>query len=969
MNTRLSRPMAWAAVILLSAVATPQSAQPPADHQKAPTFKTETNLVLVPVVVRDAKGNAIGGLHKEDFQILDKGKPQPIVSFSVQEPSAQVPADRSAGGSGGAKPTAGIPQHYVALLFDDLHMKEGPGTVTEFPVGDLAYSREAALKFLDTLQPDNRVALFTTTGEHMVDFTSDRGKLKDELLKTRQALRAEAGPALSACGVANLVERESQVVVRMSAAIVRRMALLPGSRTMVVVSPGLLFHQEGACPWSLVADTMQVIDRALRAHVLINGLDARGLAVTTAYAYQGFQEQLADGTGGRFITDTNDLTGALRRLAATPEYIYVLGISPPDLKLDGKFHALTVKVEAIRHADIQARKGYWATGQTELAEEEIGKPAAAVAPSVDVAETQEVAKALGIAPAPPNAGEAPEAALVTTAAPEISTSSRPVTFKVQSNLVEVPVVVRDRGGHAVGNLRQEDFRVFDKGKRQEIARFSVQTAPAAVPQAGGSQNVPPARDLNAPPAAVSTVPPAPSTPNHFVAFLFDDVHIRTEDLPQVRAAVVKYINTSLHPGDRVAVYTTSGRFGVDFTDHPEQATGALLKIAPRPIRAAPVGGCGAYVSYFQAVQVDQQVGLEPLSTDTSKCLALRVAVEEYGDFRTAVNEIRDAYSSGLQESRAVLAALRIIVQRMAAAPGQRSLVLVSPGFFVPADLQNQSNDLISLAIRSKVLISSVDARGVWTIPVYDACQKGNSADVIRDETSFRQLENEAATDPLIQLADGTGGAVNLDNDFLGGVHKAASAPEYIYVLSFVPQNLKADGSFHPLKVTVDSGGLTLQARRGYWAPKQFEDAEAAVKQEIEDAVFAREEVHGLPVEMHTQVTQAGGTAKLDVLTSVDLKLLHLRKADGRNRDDVTIVAAVFDANGNFIVGAQKVLQLRLRDETVSELPQKQPVTIETNFDMKPGEYLVRLVARDGESQEITAENAGVRIPEPAVTQK
>jgi VWFA-related protein len=278
---------------------------------------------------------------------------------------------------------------------------------------------------------------------------------------------------------------------------------------------------------------------------------------------------------------------------------------------------------------------------------------------------------------------------------EISTRDEPVSFRAQTNLVEVPVIVRDRDGHAVGSLRQDSFRVFDKGKRQEIIKFAMQAATAAAGRQSPHPAAPSAKNI----AAVF--------PDHFVAFLFDDLHIQFEDLPQVRAAAMKYIRMSLQPQDRVAVYTTSGHTAVDFTDRPAQLSEALARITPRPIRAAGIagfGGCGgAFVSYFQAVQVDQQVGLEPFPSDADRCLALRVAVEEYADFHTAVEEIRDAYTSGLQESRAVLSALKIIVQRMGAAPGQRSLVLVSPGFFVPPELSNQNSDLMALAVRSKVL--------------------------------------------------------------------------------------------------------------------------------------------------------------------------------------------------------------------------------------------------------------------------
>ena len=142
--------------------------------------------------------------------------------------------------------------------------------------------------------------------------------------------------------------------------------------------------------------------------------------------------------------------------------------------------------------------------------------------------------------------------------------------------------------------------------------------------------------------------------------------------------------------------------------------------------------------------------------------------------------------------------------------------------------------------------------------------------------------------------------------------------------------------------------MSLQVRRGYWAPKHADDPVSASRQEIENAVFSRDEIHNLPVEMHTQVTKAGDAATLNVLTSVDLKQIHLRKADNRNRNDLTIVAAVFDANGNFIAGTQKTLQLRLRDETVRGLDQKPPVTVDTNFDMKPGAYLVDVYKRQGE---------------------
>ena len=932
MNTRGACRYTPVIVVLLAACRAFAQAPAPSPGDQV-TFKAESNLVLVPVVVRDSHGNAVGNLSKQDFQLLDNGKAVEIAQFGVEETSGHVAVDRKLGGPAKAAVVA-IPEHFAALMFDDAHLSN---------FDDITYARRAALKYLDNMQPSDRVAMFTASGQYDVDFTTDRDKLRTSLMKL--------APGLPAFYFGMTAEEVARLVIVQCARIVRRMSVLPGQRTLVFISPGLPILGPD---WSCVRETMRLVDTAVRSRVVMDGLDTQGLGllVPTKRAWE-FQLRLAEGTGGQFIRDTNDLDGAVQQLAAAPRYMYLLGFTPQTGMTGSGFHKLEVKLTAGHKLEVQARNGYWAGAGPEPVS--AGSEAVAAAktgtPHYSAAETREVAAALGVS-------NPPAAAPVKTAAPkndEIVTSNQAVTFRVQSNLVEVPVIVRDRSGNAVGNLRQEDFRILDKGKRQEIAKFDVQKAGHGSPAAEG-----------APPAAggspANAQAGAAAMPNRFIAFLFDDLHTRFEDLPQVRNAMVKYINNSLGAQDRAALYTTSGRHGADFTADREKLSDQLMKITPSPIRGPELNGCGAYVSYFQAVQVDQQVGLNPIATDVAKCQALRLAVEEYGDFDRAVMEIRDAFTSGLQESRAVLADLKTIVQRMAGMPGQRTVILVSPGFFVPPDLQRGSSDLMALAIRSKVLIDSVDARGVWTPSPFDACQKGGAATTIQDEISFRQIDNEAATDELIALAEGTGGTTNFTNDFEAGIRKAATAPEYLYVLGFVPSDMKLDGSFHALKVSLGgSQKVTLQARKGYWAPKHAEDEVQVARQEIESAVFSRDEIHNLPVEMHTRVTKAGEQSKLDVLTSVDLKGIHLRKADDRSRNDLTIVAALFDPNGNFIAGTEKLLQLRLLDETVSRLQERPPVVIDTDFDLKPGGYLVRLVVRDAEGQQITAENAAVEV--------
>src|ERR1700682_3167082 len=180
-------------VVLLSlavAAQTPPTAEPQpvaaktspeiATHDAPATFKSKVNLVVVPTVVRDNKGHAVGNLTKEDFQLFDKGKLQIIPRFTMEKSGAKVNPEKSGPGANPAEKAAegappDLPDRYTAYLFDDVHLK----------FGDLVYARDAAAKHLDALLPTERAAIYTTSGQTMLDFTDDRAKLHETLSKLR----------------------------------------------------------------------------------------------------------------------------------------------------------------------------------------------------------------------------------------------------------------------------------------------------------------------------------------------------------------------------------------------------------------------------------------------------------------------------------------------------------------------------------------------------------------------------------------------------------------------------------------------------------------------------------------------------------------------------------------------------------------------------------------------------------------
>ena len=554
------------------------------------------------------------------------------------------------------------------------------------------------------------------------------------------------------------------------------------------------------------------------------------------------------------------------------------------------------------------------------------------------------------------------------------------TFRVNVRLVLARVVVRDSKGNAVGNLRKEDFQLFDNGKPQVISHFDLEhnsVAQTGIPLVAASSDA-----ANASKSADS--PPTP--PKRYVAYLFDDMHLTFENIGLVRKAAQRRID-GLAPTDRAAIFSTSGQTVLDFTDDRAKLRQALENLRPRPMLGSQGSNCPD-ISFYMAdriVNKNDQATKQTAINDYLVCSGqlsnlTSSGQPSYGTTSSTVTSIAEAVVTGMatqtlqtgeDDSRLALRVLKDVVRRIRVMPGQRNLVLVSPGFLTP-EMEYDYDDVIDRALRGQVMISTLDARGLYVVvPGGDASQPGqvelNIPGQLYPATSRAQLELDSASaesDILAILAYGTGGTFfHNGNDMEEGFRRVADSPEFSYVLGFTPQNLKLDGRFHSLKVSLKvRTKYDLQTRRGYYAPKHAPDAAEEAKREIEDEVLSSDELHDLPVVLHTQFFKAAAdTAKLTVLARVDVRRLHYKQAEGRNQNDLTVITAVFDRNGNFIQSNQKVVEMRWKNETLQN-KLASGITLRTSFDVKPGRYMVRVVARDTEQQLMSAENGAVEIP-------
>jgi VWFA-related protein len=566
-----------------------------------------------------------------------------------------------------------------------------------------------------------------------------------------------------------------------------------------------------------------------------------------------------------------------------------------------------------------------------------------------------------------------------------SASDLPATqLKVTSNLVMVRVVVRDAQGKPVKGLRKEDFKLFDSGKEQSIAQFEVEAAvePPSPPAVARK-----------PEQAVATLSSA--LPGRFLALYFDDQYTSDNDLVQVRKAADDYLAASLQPADRVAIFT-SGSMLSDFTSDPKQIHEALSRLRASGRAPAPGHDCPD-LSDYQALEMTRTRAPDPLSGPPERIIALNnawglayqeiiarncvpsfhpLAIKNFllGQAYKVVGQAEILTHSSLQQ-------LDEVVKYTAQMPGQRTVILGSPGFLLQDDNQFQLERIIDHALRLQVVISSLDPRGLAIIArqvdaslLYNPGSNGTASGAMHRMDQNREV---LAGDVLAQVAEGTGGEFfHNNNDMKAGFGRLAGSPG-AYILAFAPKDLKLDGKLHPLKVKLAEKGYSVQARRSYFAPRNEAEAKAEandvvassatdqmqvqVQEQLREALLSKTESSQFPVVLDANVSEGqGATHELSLVSRADPKSLHLQKEGDHNLDTLTFVFGVFDQKENLVIAQQRHATVNVADGQLPEFL-KAGISVDMAFQLKPGSYRIREVVTDSE-QRLATLSRKVDIP-------
>jgi VWFA-related protein len=561
---------------------------------------------------------------------------------------------------------------------------------------------------------------------------------------------------------------------------------------------------------------------------------------------------------------------------------------------------------------------------------------------------------------------------------EIRVSSRPYTppaqtvLRVNTQLVEVGVVVRNGKGQTVADLKQSSFRILDNGKPQNISGFSIEKFANAPEPAQPSAAAPAATPSTAPPEQAS----APLPPR-FVAIYFDDIHTESGDMVRAKLAAEGLVKNGVEPGDRLAVFTGSSTISQDFTDDSSKVLDAISHIQSHPrMSANGLPGCPKitpYQAYLIVNHLDattqQQVHEEAIRCD---------GATGAGADETIAAKSEQTWDLARDTSQLTLASLRGAVQFLGQMPGERILVVASPGYLNGGDILGLAQDsIISLALHSGAVINSIDVKGLY------AEGPGGGVEGVKEinkdtayESSYllmydsvvrgQRLAADAAS--MDDLSSSTGGTFfHNRNDLGAGFHRLADAPEVAYLLSFSPDNLKPDGRYHKLKVELNGQSYPfVLARPGYFAPtKESEKAAATApptsQEKLDKELFASD----APTDAPDEITAESGRDKsgqpiLWVGIHIDIKKLEFQKQKDRSVQKLTFLMALLDEKGNFITGKEGAMNLALKDGTLDHL-MLNGLNAKLFLEAAPGAYQLRAVTQQATDGKMSASTIPVEI--------
>jgi VWFA-related protein len=558
-------------------------------------------------------------------------------------------------------------------------------------------------------------------------------------------------------------------------------------------------------------------------------------------------------------------------------------------------------------------------------------------------------------------------------------------IRISTALVQTDVVVTDKNDRMITDLKLDEFKVFENGKRQDV-KFMEFVSPDAGPRVEGSVKIAGqavesdvARNLTA------------GELRRVFAFVVDDLTIPIQDVANVRKLLTDFVDNQMRDGDLVAIVRVVGGSGLlqQFTSDKRILRRAISRITPQL----------SVYSAFNNLPTQEKINTDLLQAAEADGASFPA------DAISAANTNIDSSNDGTTRGFRALVTLQTageVTNSMKVLPGRKNLVLISGGLPLWESSPNQMtvgglpvtvsetrtylgnttyllNLLIDRASRAGVVINTLDIRGLTAnggvAHFTDPGNEGSSALFGGSNSGGRlgrapnmgelgdlSLDTMSGHMGLQALASSTGGiSVVNTNNFSEALNRVVARSSY-YLLAYTPTE-QFDAKFHKLEIKVSRPGARVYAREGYVAKA---DASAA-PQTREDAIvkaamspLAKNEVEIAGRLQYRFLPE--NRAQVDINLLINANNLGFKESpDGKFESTFDVVGFLINSLGKSQGGFGQTVHA-----TLSQSEYKRALTAGISYtghaELPAGTYQLRAVAREESTGRLGSFSQYLEVP-------
>ncbi len=538
--------------------------------------------------------------------------------------------------------------------------------------------------------------------------------------------------------------------------------------------------------------------------------------------------------------------------------------------------------------------------------------------------------------------------------------------KITTKLVQVDVVVTDKKGQPVRDLKASDFELHQDGKPQKIVGLtylSVRTAGTL------STRVDERRAEAKTPAQSLPTRVVPTAASRIIAFLVDDGACGASvwGLDSAKTAVTRFIRDQMLPDDLVAIYRT--RAGSSAFQQYTSDKAALLKAAGKIRWYPPQGACSTSDGAFnEATRANtfQKLTDEGVKTVTIESEAEK-RIREYREDSIADNSIVGT-----------LGVFRYAVRGLERAPGRKMMFVLSDGLALRSRTNERQRaadamrDLTDAANRAGVVVHSLYLRGGAVPGMIESKDEVLAEDDfnITEGISRGRIDAETRNEEgLAYLAYETGGEFYRGSAIPDKAIKRILENESgYYLLAYEPDAETFKGKkFNKIEVKVRVPYLTVSHRSGFIgvadtiAPKR---KKASAESDLYDAIAAPLPIPGLGVDLSAYfVNTSGGNYVRSIFHLDGHELAFIDESNGQKKLVLDVVAVTMDEKNDVVDEFNRTHVLKFDTGTAARIT-RDGIIYSTDIPIKKsGNYNFRVAVRDTGSKMIGTAAQTVQIPD------